>query len=128
MNLNPKTGATIGYQETKGTTAEPFNVPMAWQPSTLSYVSLSLDSAGNLNTNGAGGTITTVSVEELTNLQVASATITYIGNAAIGSATSSAVWKIKRLDSTGGNTVILYAGGAPTYNQIFDNRAALSYS
>ena len=70
----------------------------------------------------------TSSFDELLNLQVASATITYIGNAPIGSATSAAVWKIKRLDSTSGDAVILYAGGAPAYNQIFDNRAALTYS
>ena len=53
--LNPKTGATIGYQETKGTTAEPFMVQMVWQPSTLSYIALSADSSGNLNTSGSGG-------------------------------------------------------------------------
>ena len=53
--LNPKTGDTIGYAETKGTVAEPFNVPMAWQASTLSYVSLSLDASGNLQTVGSGG-------------------------------------------------------------------------
>ena len=54
-NLNPKTGATIGYQETKGTTAEPFNVPMLWQPSSLSYVSMTADVSGNLNVTGGGG-------------------------------------------------------------------------
>lgn len=53
--LDPKTGATIGYQATKGTTAEPFQVPMAWQPSTLSYVSFLADAAGNLLVNGAAG-------------------------------------------------------------------------
>lgn len=51
-NLNPKTGATIGYQETKGTTAEPYNVPMAWQSSTLSYVPLLADGNGNLQVSG----------------------------------------------------------------------------
>lgn len=51
-NLNPKTGATIGYQETKGTTAEPFNVPMVWQSSTLSYIPLLADGNGNLLVSG----------------------------------------------------------------------------
>lgn len=50
--LNPKTGATIGYPETKGTTAEPFNVPMAWQSSSLSYVTLNADVNGNLLVSG----------------------------------------------------------------------------
>ena len=47
--LNPKTGATMGYYETTGTTAEPFNVPMVWQASSLSYVSLKADAGGNLS-------------------------------------------------------------------------------
>jgi hypothetical protein len=46
--LNTKTGASIGYQETKGTTAEPFMAPVAWQPSSLSYVNLKADAGGNL--------------------------------------------------------------------------------
>lgn len=53
--LNPKTGSTIGYQETKGTTAEPFNAPMAWQASSLSYITLSADASGNLLVSGTGG-------------------------------------------------------------------------
>jgi hypothetical protein len=53
--LNPKTGATIGYQETKGTTAEPYTAPMLWQSSTLSYVPMLADSSGNLLTSGGGG-------------------------------------------------------------------------
>lgn len=55
--LNPKTGATIGYQETKGTTAEPFFVPMGWQSSSLSFVALKVDSGGNLATSAGNPTI-----------------------------------------------------------------------
>ena len=54
-NLDPKTGKTIGYQETKGTTAEPFIVPMMWQASSLSFISLQSDAAGNLMVSGGGG-------------------------------------------------------------------------
>lgn len=53
--VNPHTGATIGYLETSGTTVEPFNVPMLWQASTLSYVSMLADASGNLLTSGGGG-------------------------------------------------------------------------
>ena len=56
--LNPKTGATIGYYETKGTTAEPFNVPMYWQPSSLSYVTGKVDAGGNLSVVTGNPTIT----------------------------------------------------------------------
>ena len=72
--LNPKTGATIGYQETKGTTAEPFFVPMAWQPSTLSYVTLSLDAAGNLLVSGGGGGGGAVTIADGANVAQGSTT------------------------------------------------------
>jgi hypothetical protein len=68
-------------------------------------------------------------LEEAIRLDVASPTVTYVGNAGYGSATASAVWKIKRLTSTaGGNLTIEYANGLSNYNQIWDNRASLNYS
>lgn len=54
------------------------------------------------------------------------ASITYIGKAKIGSATSSAVWKVKKMDETTG-TVITWAGNGQ-YNQIWDNRTSLTYA
>lgn len=52
--------------------------------------------------------------------------IDYVGEAAVGSATSSAVWRVKKIDSTSG-TVITWAGTG-TFNQVWDNYASLSYS
>lgn len=54
----------------------------------------------------------------------------YMGNAAPGTPTSSALWKIVKLSYDGNNNVtsILYAGGSPSFNQVWDNRASLSYS
>lgn len=49
-------------------------------------------------------------------------TYVYIGKAAAGSLTSAAVWKIKRISSTD----ILFAGGAATFNQIWDNHATIT--
>lgn len=54
-------------------------------------------------------------------------TLTYIGKAVLGSATSSAVWQIKRLDTTSGLSK-LWADGNDNFDNIFDNRASLSYS
>lgn len=54
-------------------------------------------------------------------------TLTYIGNAVIGSATSGALWQIKRLDTTSGLTK-LWADGNDNFDNIWDNRASLSYS
>lgn len=52
--------------------------------------------------------------------------VDYIGEASIGTATSAASWRIKRVDSTTG-TVIQWAGTG-VFNQVWDNRASLSYS
>ena len=60
-------------------------------------------------------------------LDEASATVSYIGEATTGSATSSAVWRIKKMDTTTG-TVITWADGNDNFDNVWDNRASLSYS
>lgn len=54
----------------------------------------------------------------------------YLGYAAPGSATSSAVWAIKKITYDGSNnaTDIQWAGGAASFVNIWDNRAGYSYS
>jgi hypothetical protein len=54
------------------------------------------------------------------------ANVTYVGKAAVGSATSSAVWQVQKIDQTTG-LVITWAGSA-AFNQIWDNRASLTYA
>lgn len=55
--------------------------------------------------------------------------MTYIGYAPIGTATSAAAWKIKRVDESGTpitTAVKLATGGVST--NIFDNRASFTYT
>lgn len=53
--------------------------------------------------------------------------VTYVGKAAIGSATSSAVWQIQKIDETTGMS-ITWADSAG-FTQVWDNRATtVSYS
>ncbi len=54
----------------------------------------------------------------------------YYGLALPGSATSSAVWQIRRLDYSGTGNLLdeLYAVGSASFSNIWDNRASLSYS
>ena len=54
----------------------------------------------------------------------------YIGRAKIGSATSAAVWQIKKVtyDSAGDVTNIQNAGGDQLFDNIWDNRTGDSYS
>ena len=52
-------------------------------------------------------------------------TYTYVGVAVPGTATSSALWQIKRLDNSSGDVV--WAGEASTFVNIWDDRTSLSY-
>ena len=54
----------------------------------------------------------------------------YLGKAAIGSATSAAVWQIKKFtyDVSNNLTGILWANGNESFANIWDNYATLSYS
>lgn len=53
---------------------------------------------------------------------------TYIGEADPGSALASAVWRIKRIQVVGDVSTILWADGNSDFDNVWDNRAALSYS
>ena len=53
---------------------------------------------------------------------------TYVGTAEIGSLQSSASWKIFRMVDNSGDLTITYADGNDNFDNIWDNRASLSYS
>jgi len=53
---------------------------------------------------------------------------TYVGEAVIGTATSKAKWRIKKLTTSGTVTQILYADGNDNFDNIWDNRTSLDYS
>lgn len=52
--------------------------------------------------------------------------VDYVGEAAIGTATSAASWRIKKVDNTTG--VIIQWAGTGVFDQVWDNYASLSYS
>lgn len=54
----------------------------------------------------------------------------YVGRARIGSPTSGALWQIKKLNyDVNKNLVsVVWANGNDSYVNVWDNRAALSYS
>lgn len=53
---------------------------------------------------------------------------TYVGSAPLGSATASAVWQIKKIVESAGITTITWADGNSVFDNIWDNRASLTYS
>jgi len=54
----------------------------------------------------------------------------YVGKAVPGSATSSAVWQIQKItyDGSGFLTDVQWGGGSSNFDQVWDDRAAGSYS
>jgi len=58
-----------------------------------------------------------------------SSSLSYVGVAEPGSATASAVWRIYKIASTAGvSPIITWADGNVNLDNIWDNRAALTYS
>ena len=53
--------------------------------------------------------------------------VVYIGKAAIGSTTASAVWQILKMDISSGMT-ITWADGNDNFDNVWNNRASLTYS
>ena len=60
-------------------------------------------------------------------LDEASATITYVGEANPGTATSASTWRIKRLDSSSG-LVVTWANGTSNFDKVWNDRASYTYS
>lgn len=54
----------------------------------------------------------------------------YVGYAAAGTADADAAWMITKYtyDSSGNVTAARFAGGAADYDQVWDDRASLSYA
>lgn len=62
-----------------------------------------------------------------TLIDVASATVTYIGKAVPDTATSTASWRIQKVDSTTNPTSIKFADGSTAFDKIWDNRSSYTY-
>ena len=54
--------------------------------------------------------------------------VSYVGRAAPNSPTSSAVWQIKKLETSGNVFSVSFANGNSEFDSVWDNRASLSYS
>jgi len=66
--------------------------------------------------------ITAVRLDEVT------ASLTYIGKAEIGTLNSANKWSVKRMQKAGNVTSIEWADGNGRRDNIWDNRASLTYS
>lgn len=104
---------------------------LSWDSGSLSWIKYT-GSAG-----GGGGSVSVTnfpSVYEVRSyamasiIDEASSTVTYVGKAAAGSSTASAVWQIQKISISGSVTTISWADGDGNFDNVWNNRASLSYS
>lgn len=67
-------------------------------------------------------------VEEKTLMDEVDSNTLYVGKAAMGVETSTASWQIKKISTSSTVTTIAYADSNDNYDNIWDNRASLTYS
>lgn len=84
-----------------------------------------LDIRDLLDTSDLVGTVTKPQAEQVDE---ASATVTYQGWATVGTATSAASWRIRKISKSGNVTSITWADGNATYDNVWADRASLTYS
>lgn len=70
----------------------------------------------------------TVSAAYATRVDEVSSSLTYVGKAVIGTAVATAGWQISRIVISGTETIITYADGNASFDNIWNDRASLSYS
>lgn len=68
------------------------------------------------------------SVPLATQLDDVGGGVTYVGEAVPGTATASALWRIKRIVETGPDIAIAWADGDSDQDNVWDDRVSLSYS
>jgi hypothetical protein len=84
--------------------------------------------SGTWNITTITNPVTTLGKEESSAIDQASSSLIYFGKAAFASATSGAVWKIKKMSLSGNVWSTTWADGNNNYDNIWDNRASLTYS
>lgn len=84
------------------------------------------DEIRNIRVNDDGSLTVETSSTPYTIRMDDGATYLYIGKAAIGSSTASAVWQVQRI--TQADTTIIWADGNSNFDNIWDNFASLSFS
>jgi hypothetical protein len=102
----------------------------------VDFKKLFTDLSGKINTQVRGPMFPSQSQSDLTKLaadyatqidDTTTASVTYIGKAAINSASSSAVWQVQKIDESTTPTTIKWAGSGQ-FDQIFNNRTSLTYN
>ena len=72
--------------------------------------------------------LTTLDTVYTIRIDEASATVTYVGEGAVNSIDANPVWRIRKLTTTGSVLAIQWADGNQHFDNVWDNRASLSYT
>lgn len=110
-----------------------------WDTATLSWVkqiqSTSTGTSADVNVTNVSIPVTQSGSWTVSNPLYAKrydqvdSTTAYLGDATVGSTTSSGVWRIQKLVFGGtGSVTITFADGNINFDNVWDNRASLSYS
>lgn len=67
-------------------------------------------------------------ITKIDEAQTTPTNITYVGRAKIGMTASDTGWKILRIERSGTETTISYAEGSQSFNKVWDDREAYTYS
>lgn len=87
-----------------------------------------LDADGKVQVSGTVTAITGAANYATKIDNTSTSNVIYIGNAVIGSSGVSAVWQIKKLDTSSLALDKTWAGGSDSFTNIWNNRTSLSYS
>jgi hypothetical protein len=69
-----------------------------------------------------------VKIAGAVRLDDAGSGVTYVGNAAAGASVAAAVWQIKKIVELNGDITITWADGNGQFDNVWNDRASLSYS
>ncbi len=94
----------------------------------VAQTSTSGGSGGAVTISASTSSVETRSMAMKTLVDESTTTVTYVGDAATGSATSGSLWRIKRLTQSGTVLIIEWANGNGNFSNIWDNRVSLGYS
>ena len=88
-------------------------------------VNLTVDAKGRITAISNG---VTEAMPYKLELDEVSASVTYVGLADPGTATADPNWLIKKIITTGADVEIVYADGDANFDNVWDDRASLTYS
>lgn len=104
--------------------SSPRGILIYGKSTTNTALPLSFDTNGNLKTADQ----TTTTSDQAVRIDEPSKTVNYFGYASVGTSDAAASWKIKKLVTSGSVTTIQWADGDANYDNIWSNRASLTYN